>query len=320
MTRSLTAHDLIASLGERLDLRWVGEIPPVGALAISAGNLSSRPALAGFLNLIHPNRIQVLGREELDFLDALPEQDRENTLERLLQASPPVMLMGDGLSMPPSILRVFAGSSTALMESGLPAHELVNFLQYHLARRLANRITLHGVFMEVFTIGVHLSGAAGCGKSELALELITRGHRLIADDAPEFTQISPDIIDGTCPEMLQDCLEVRGLGVMNVRQMFGDAAVKANKFLRLIIQLEYPQETERAQGGDRLYGATGSQRVLEMDIPCITLQVRAGRNLAVMVEAAVRDFMLKMKGIDASAAFVERHAKLLTQNEEGWVK
>jgi HPr kinase/phosphorylase len=320
VTRSLTAHDLIASLGERLGLRWVGEIPPADGLAISAGNLSSRPALAGFLNLIHPNRIQVLGLEELNFLDALPEQDLENTLERLLQSRPPVMLIGDGLSMPPSIRRVFAGSDTALMESGLPAHELVNFLQYHLARSLANRITLHGVFMEVFTIGVHLSGAAGCGKSELALELITRGHRLIADDAPEFTQISPDIIDGTCPEMLQDCLEVRGLGVMNVRQMFGDAAVKANKFLRLIIQLEYPQETERLQGGDRLYGTTGSQRVLELDIPCITLQVRAGRNLAVMVEAAVRDFMLKMKGIDASAAFIERHAKLLTQNEEGWVK
>ncbi|MGH8036052.1 MAG: HPr(Ser) kinase/phosphatase, partial [Lysobacterales bacterium] len=212
MTRSLTAHDLIASLGERLKLQWVGEIPGQPGPAISAENLSSRPALAGFLNLIHPNRIQVLGAEELTFLDHLPEADLENTLQRLVQANPQVMLVGDGLSMPGSILRGFAGTPTALMQSGLPAHELVNFLQYHLARRLANRLTLHGVFMEVFTIGVHLAGSSGCGKSELALELITRGHRLIADDAPEFTQISPDIIDGTCPEMLQDCLEVRGLG------------------------------------------------------------------------------------------------------------
>ncbi|HLF31604.1 MAG TPA: HPr(Ser) kinase/phosphatase [Xanthomonadales bacterium] len=317
MIRSLTAHDLIASLGERLDLKWVGETPPGPGPAISAGDHSSRPALAGFLNLIHPNKIQVLGLEELTFLDNLSEFDRENTLQRLLQANPLVMLVGGGLDMPDSIARCFAGTPTALMQSGLPAHELVNYLQYHVARSLANRVTLHGVFLEVFTIGVHLSGESGCGKSELALELITRGHRLIADDAPEFTQISPDIIDGTCPEVLQDCLEVRGLGVMNVRQMFGDAAVKLNKFLRLIIQLELPQDNGQVQGRDRLRGDTGTQRVLELDIPRITLQVRAGRNLAVMVEAAARDFMLRMKGFDASAAFVERHAKLFAQRDEG---
>jgi len=174
------------------------------------------------------------------------------------------------------------------------------------------------VFMEVFTIGVLMTGESGCGKSELALELITRGHRLIADDVPEFTQISPDIIDGTCPEALQDCIEVRGLGVLNVRQMFGDAAIKLNKFLRLIIRLELPHDREQTITGDRLRGDSGVQKVLELDIPCITLQVRAGRNLAVMVEAAVRDFMLKMKGFDASAAFVERHARLLQLRDDGW--
>lgn len=319
VTRSLTAHDLIASLGERLDLKWVGDKPPESGPSIAADDSSSRPALAGFLNLIHPNKIQVLGLEELTFLEKLSVSDRENTLQRLVQAGPQVMLVGDGLDMPGSITQCFAGTPTALMRSTLPAHELVNYLQYHVARSLANRVTLHGVFLEVFTIGVHLAGESGCGKSELALELITRGHRLIADDAPEFTQISPDIIDGTCPEVLQDCLEVRGLGVMNVRQMFGDAAVKLNKFLRLIIQLEMPQNGAQAQGLDRLRGDTGTQRVLELDIPCITLQVRAGRNLAVMVEAAVRDFMLKMKGFDASAAFVERHAKLFAKRDEGLV-
>lgn len=321
MARSLTAHQLIADLGQRLDLLWVGTPINKPGPGISASDLSSRPALAGFLNLIHPNKVQVLGEEEIRYLDQQPEAEGRRMVEQLLRGRPLIVLVGDGLAMPASIIAGAAETRTALMSSSLPAYELVNYLQYHIARSLANRTTLHGVFMEVFTIGVLITGESGCGKSELALELITRGHRLIADDVPEFTQISPDIIDGTCPEALQDCIEVRGLGVLNVRQMFGDAAIKLNKFLRLIIRLELPRQREQPTGGDRLKGDSGSQKVLELEIPSITLQVRAGRNLAVMVEAAVRDFMLKMKGFDASAAFVDRHARLLQQRDEGgWPK
>jgi HPr kinase/phosphorylase len=318
VTRSLTTHELIADLKERLGLVWVSAPEGSSGPGILASELSSRPALAGFLNLIHPNKVQVLGTEEIYFLDNQSETERARTVEQLMQGKPLVVLVGDGLKIPQCIVDGATGSATALLRSGLPAYELVNYLQYYMARSLAKRATLHGVFMEVFTIGVHISGEPGCGKSELALELITRGHRLIADDAPEFTQISPDIIDGTCPEALQDCLEVRGLGVLNVRQMFGDAAIKLNKFLRLIICLELPRERNRTASRDRLSGDTSSQKVLDLEIPCITLQVRAGRNLAVMVEAAVRDFMLKMKGFDAAAAFVDRHARLLQQRDEGW--
>jgi len=317
VTRSLTAHELIADLEQRLGLLWVGApISPSGP-GISASELSSRPALAGFLNLIHPNKVQVLGAEEISFLDQQSEFECRRTVEQLLQGKPLIILVGDGLQMPQSIVAAAAGTATALMRSSLPTHELVNYLQYHIARSLASRTTLHGVFMEVFTIGVLITGESGSGKSELALELISRGHRLIADDAPEFTQISPDIIEGTCPEALQDCLEVRSLGILHVRQMFGDAAIKSNKFLRLIIRLELPQGTEQPATRDRLMGHSGSQKVLELEIPCITLQVRAGRNLAVMVEVAVRDFMLKMKGFDASAAFIERHTRLLQQRDGG---
>jgi HPr kinase/phosphorylase len=320
VTRSLTTHELIADLEERLGLLWVSEPGTAAGPGISAGELSARPALAGFLNLIHPNKVQVLGSEEVLFLDQQSEVERSRTVKQLMRGRPLVILVGDGLQVPSCIVNGAAGSATALLRSDLPAYELVNYLQYHMARCLAKKDTLHGVFMEVFTIGVLISGEPGCGKSELALELITRGHRLIADDAPEFTQISPDIIDGTCPAALQDCLEVRGLGVLNVRQMFGDAAIKLNKFLRLIISLELPREAKRAVGGDRLSGDTSAKKVLDLEIPCITLQVRAGRNLAVMVEAAVRDFMLKMKGFDAAAAFVDRHARLLQQRDEGWPK
>ena len=319
MNRSLTALTLYENLAERLDLRWVGEAAQADWPEIAASELSSRPALAGFLNLIHANRIQVLGNEELDYLDRLSDRERQQTISTLLAASPLAIVVGDDRPMPAAISeRVDASCQVALLQSSLPAYELVNYLQYHVARFLARSTTLHGVFMEVFTIGVHIMGDAGCGKSELALELLTRGHRLIADDAPEFTQISPEIIDGTCPATLQDCLEVRGLGVLNVREMFGDAAIKLNKFLRLIIRLQMPGESAISETHDRLRGDTSSLRVIELDIPCITLQVRAGRNLAVMIEAAVRDFMLRMKGFDAAAAFVERHARLLQQDSKGW--
>jgi HPr kinase/phosphorylase len=314
---SITARNLFDDLKERLQLQWLHGPKDEEAYSISRDDLTVRPAAVGFLNLIHPNKIQVLGVEELDYLDGLDEQELQVTTKRVFANRPLAIIVADGLDVPQSILAEAAQHESALMRSESRAHELVNYLHYHVSRSLARRTTLHGVFMEVFTIGVLITGGAGSGKSELALELLNRGHRLIADDAPEFTQISPDIIDGTCPEALQDCLEVRGLGVLNVRSMFGDSAVKLNKFLRLIIHLEVPGQPGLPGPTDRLRGDTSTQTVLDLEIPRITLPVVAGRNLAVIAEAAVRDFMLKMKGYDAASAFIERHARLLRRQTEG---
>jgi HPr kinase/phosphorylase len=310
---TITARNLFDDLRERLQLQWLSGPHGDEGYSISRDDLTVRPAAVGFLNLIHPNKVQVLGLEEIDYLDALHDEETRTTIERVFRSGPLAVLVGDGLAMPEAILEQAGDGRTALLRSDLRAHELVAYLQYHVARSLARSTTLHGVFMEIFTIGVLITGNAGCGKSELALELLNRGHRLIADDAPEFTQISPEIIEGSCPEALQDCLEVRGLGVLNVRRMFGDAAVKASKFLRLIVHLEVPVAAAAAPAGDRLRGDTRSRAVLDLEIPCITLPVMAGRNLAVMTEAAVRDFMLKMQGYDAASAFVERHTRLLRE-------
>jgi HPr kinase/phosphorylase len=312
---TLTARDLFDDLRDRLGLHWTAGTDTEKPYSISAGDLSARPDLAGFLNLIHPNKVQVLGEAEISYLDDLQSSELVTTLEHTLKCKPLAIVIGDGLDIPESLITAAKDSGTALMKADRPAWELVNYLQYHIARKLARRSTLHGVFMEVFTIGVQITGDPGTGKSELALDLLNRGHRLIADDAPEFTQISPEIIDGSCPETLQDCLEVRGLGVLNVREMFGDAAIKLNKFLRLIIHLEIPGDSYTPEFTDRLRGDISTQKVLELDVPRITLPVLAGRNMAVMTEAAVRDFMLKMKGYDAASTFIERHSRILRRNQ-----
>jgi HPr kinase/phosphorylase len=261
--------------------------------------------------------VQVLGREEVTFLEDLDKTERFSTVARILGSQPLAIVVGDALEPPAIIVTAASQNATALIRSDRPAHELVNYFQYYISKKLAQRQTLHGVFMEVFTIGVLFTGDPGSGKSELALELLNRGHRLIADDAPEFTLISPEIIDGTCPETLQDCLEVRGLGVLNVRHMFGDAAVKQNKFLRLIIHLEVP-DGESRESMDRLRGNTNTMEVLGLEIPRITLPVMAGRNLSIIAEAAVRDFMLKMKGFDAASEFIERHSRILQRQNRGF--
>jgi HPr kinase/phosphorylase len=279
--------------------------------AISVEDLTLRPATVGYLNLVHPNKIQVLGIEEKQYLDSLDEHELDATVKRMFQSTPIAIIVGDGLEIPPVMLARGRGSPTALICSARRSYELVTFLQYHVSRTLARKTTLHGVYMELFTMGVLITGGPGSGKSELALELLTRGHRLIADDVPEFTQVSPELIDGTCPAVLQDCLEVRGLGVLNVRHMFGDSAVKLNKFLRLIIHLDVPEKGEGNGVHDRLEGDSSVQQVLDIPIPRITIPVMAGRNLAVMAEAAVRDFMLKAKGYNAASEFIERHSRMM---------
>lgn len=307
---NLTAADVYERFGERLDLTWAAGRTAAPRRSVTSDDVKARPSLVGYLSLIHPNQIQVLGAEECGWLDTLDAKQRWATIARMIDGCPVALIVANGLDVPSDVLRAAEENRTPLLSTVRPSHEVVNFLEYQVTRLFARSTILHGVFMEVFTIGLLITGDPGSGKSELALELLTRGHRLVADDAPEFTQITPDIIDGTSPPAIQDNLEVRGLGVLNVREMFGDSVVKLNKFLRLIVHLHVPEGGDCEQP-DRLSGDTSTVRVLDMDVPRITLQVLPGRNLAVMVEAAVRDFMLKMKGFDAGAEFVRRHGEMM---------
>ena len=313
MTSSVSPAELYEQFAERLGLSWVCGKSEAPQRELRPTGFQARPSLVGFLNLIHSTRIQVIGREEFAWLEALDSRVRWESIARIMDARPAAIIVANGLEVADDLQQLARESNTPLLTSTQPDWELVEFLDYQIARRLASRTTLHGVFMEVFTIGVLITGEAGTGKSELALELVSRGHRLIADDAPEFTQITPDIIEGSCPPVLRECLEVRGLGILNIRRMFGDAAIKAKKYLRLIIHLHLPEPGD--EEGDRLHGDDSVRDVLDLKIPQINLPVLAGRNMAVITEAAVRDFMLRMKGFDAAAEFVERHGRLLSDQK-----
>jgi HPr kinase/phosphorylase len=275
--------------------------------------VARRPSLAGYLNVIYPNKVQILGSEELEWLDGLDARQRWETIQKVIDFRPLALVISKNQPCPEDLRIAAEESETPLWVSPRRGHELLNHLQYMLARKLAPRVTLHGVFMEIYSIGVLITGESGSGKSELALELITRGHRLVADDAPEFTQIAPDVLDGTCPELLQDMLELRGLGVLNIRQMFGDTAVKRNKYLRMIVHLSRPslESSTGGNGMERLTGDIGTRRVLDLDVPMITIPVMPGRNLAVLTEAATRMHILRTKGIDPAAAFMARHRHFL---------
>lgn len=306
--RQVAARALFDALSERLQMRWAAGRGGETRTIASGEREQRRPSLVGYLNIIYPNKLQVIGSEELRYLDGLDARQRWETIAGIMGFQPVALIVTRNQSPPRDLERAADESDTPLWISAKRGHELVTYLQYHLARALARRITLHGTLMEVYSIGVLLMGEAGAGKSELALELITRGHRLVADDAPEFTQIAPDVLDGVCPELLQDLLEVRGLGVLNVREMFGNTAVKRNKYLRLIVELAAADATSGGDGMERLRGLTGHRHVLDVEVPSLTIPVAPGRNLAVLVEAAVRNHILHSKGIDPAQTFMDRQA------------
>ena len=314
MNNAITASELFEQQRERLELRWTAGQEGAPRRLETGDTLARRPSLAGYLNAIYPNKVQILGTEELAWLDSLDSRQRWETIQKIMHFTPLALVISKDQSCPEDLRIAAEETATPLWTSPKRGHELLNHLQYHLARMLAPRVTLHGVFMEIYSIGVLITGESGSGKSELALELVTRGHRLVADDAPDFTQIAPDVLDGTCPELLQDLLEVRGLGVLNVRDMFGDTAVKRNKYLRLIVHLTPPMGTPAGDGIERLTGDIGARRVLDLDVPMITLPVMAGRNLAVLAEAATRVHILRAKGVDPAAAFMARHSHFLERS------
>lgn len=313
MSEILSAESIIFNLSSKIDLEWIaGQEDPNRPL--HEIKVSDHATLIGHLNLIHKNIIQVIGKTECDYLKSTDEHVRKGILQQLFKSAPVAILMTDGIKIPQELIDCANKYHVPLLSCAAESNDVVDAARFYLHEMFSDKQTVHGVFLEVLGTGVLITGESSVGKSELALELISRGHRLVADDAPVFTRVGPDILDGSSPTLLQDFMEVRGLGVINIREMYGDNALKRNKYLRLIIRLQRMSKEDREQI-DRLRGNRTTREILGIAIPEILIPVAPGRNLAVLVEAAVRNHILLNSGSDATEQLIELQQRAISNNQ-----
>lgn len=303
----LSVQALYDALAETLHLEWAAGHDGAQR-TLQNDSRWGGASLVSHLNLITPSAVQVIGAAEMDYLTGLPAAERAEAVRYLFHASV-VVVLADSVVATPTLRAAADARSVPLLTSPLAEPELLSHVRYFLSEALAERTIVHGVFMEVLGIGVLLTGDSNVGKSELALDLLSRGHRLVADDAPELARITPTMLQARCPPLLQDLLEVRGLGVLNIRAMYGDNAIKRKQNLQLIVELRLSEPA-----GDettRLHGTQAERELLGVTVPVIIIHIAPSRNLAVLVEAAVRKHQLRRSGYDAADDLTRRQLKLI---------
>jgi HPr kinase/phosphorylase len=295
---------------EPLKLEWIAGRGGGGRMfretAQSVGVRTSD--LVGHLNLIHPERIHVLGAPEVSYVTRIEGARRAHYASELMQAGPLGLIVAEGLSAPAELISMAEQIGIPVFNTPLAAAEVIDLLRIYLTKALAPHCTMHGVFMDVLGMGVLIAGESGVGKSELGLELISRGHGLVADDVVDFARVAPDSIEGRCPPLLANLLEVRGLGLLDIKAIFGETAVRRRMKLRLIVELRRLAANEVME---RLPLAGATEDVLGLPVYKVVIPVAAGRNLAVLLEAAVRNTILKLRGVDTLNEFAERQRKAM---------
>jgi HPr kinase/phosphorylase len=311
----ISVADLYKQIRGKLKLKWVaGES---GGKKILTSGTVTKPSLAlvGHLNFVHPNRVQVLGCAEMDYLGGLSILASQQAISNLFSTDLAMIVVANGEKVPPSMLEAAQQNQVPLFTTPMISPQLMELLGHYLAVATAETTSLHGVFMEVQGFGVLITGSAAIGKSELALELISRGHRLVADDIVDFYRVSPERVEGRCPELLQDFLEVRGLGILNIRALYGDNAVKPTKPLDMMIQLEFADEMKPLEL-DRLNANRHTERLLDVEVSKVIIPIAAGRNIAVLVEAAVRNHMLLLRGVNATRQLTQRQKQIMLRESK----
>ena len=302
---------------KQIDLTWVSGQQLAQTPFKLTEHASEYPTLAaGFLNIIHPDRFHVVGQAEINFLNTLTVHDRIELIHKFVEGKSLGIIVAEDLILPSDMLEAIASQPLVLFSSKETPEEVLTVVRNKIVRALAPSCSMHGVFMDVFGLGVLLTGQSGIGKSELGLELVTRGHGLIADDVVDFIQKAPGWIEGRSPELLINLLEVRGIGLLDIKTIFGESSVRRKMRLNLVAELHQFDEGELME---RLPETDLYTNILGTPIKKMIIPVGGGRNLAVLVEAAVRSAILQMRGIDTIQEFFNRQRILIEREQENQI-
>ena len=277
--------------------------PPEERMVISADVNRPGLALSGYLDYFDSDRIQIMGKNEYGFMENLPHDLRDSHLNDLVGTNPPAIIVTRDLPIMPELLECCHEHGVPLLRSKESTSSLMAALIGYLSVQLAPRITRHGVLVEVYGEGVLLLGDSGIGKSETAIELIKRGHRLIADDAVEIRRVSAKTLVGSSPDNIRHFIELRGIGIVNVRRMYGIGSVKNTEKINMVIQLE---PWEQGKNYDRMGLDGETVNILGIEVPSITIPVSPGRNLAVIIESAAMNNRQKKMGYNAAQELLHK--------------
>ena len=308
---AVSADVLFEEFRERLKWEWQAGL---GASERKFDEVAVRAArsgadLVGYLNYIHPYRVQILGVREMAYITNADEEDCARRISRIVTLEPPVVIVADGQKAPDALLSMCERAQIPMFSTCESSATVIDVLRAYLSKHFADRASMHGVFMDILGLGVLITGESGLGKSELGLELISRGNGLVADDAVDLFRINQTTIEGRCPELLQNLLEVRGIGLLDIRAIFGETAVRRKMRLKMIVHLVRRETLEREY--ERIPYEPLTQDLLGIPVRKVVIQVVAGRNIAVLVEAAVRNTILQLRGIDTYQDFVVRHRRAM---------
>jgi HPr kinase/phosphorylase len=274
----------------------------------------SRPGIeiAGYFEFYPADRIQLLGKTELSFFEELPEGERISRMDRLCTDVTPAIIVTRGLNVPVELIEASERESVPVLRANMKTTRFSSRLTNFLESKLAPTTAVHGVLVDIYGVGVLITGKSGVGKSETALELVKRGHRLVADDCVEIRQEDLDTLVGNSPELIEHLLEIRGLGIINVMTLFGAGAVRSNKKISLVINLEIWDAKKQY---DRLGLDEEKMKIIDAEVTKLTVPVRPGRNLAVIIEVAAMNFRLKRMGVNAAQQFTDRLSDVIEDGE-----
>ena len=273
----------------------------------------SRPGLemAGYFNFYPADRIQLLGKTELSFFAGLEKEERINRMVRLCSPNTPGVIVAHEMEVPEELIEAAEKSGIPVLKTNVPTTRFSGMLTNYLEGRLAPLTTVHGVLVDVYGIGILITGKSGIGKSETALELVKRGHRLVADDLVEIREVSQNVLIGNAPSLIEHMLEIRGVGIIDIMNLFGASSVRSDKRILMVINLEL---WEQEKMYERLGLDEEKMRIMDTELTKLTVPVRPGRNLSVIIEVAAMDYRLKRLGVNAAQEFSNKLDQVIEQN------